>query len=141
MANGKLYFNAFEPIAGQEPRFFNGTSVSLVSDIRAGATGSGGFSYFAAIGTDIYFQASDGVTGAELWKWDGVTATLAADITPGSGGSLEQRKSSSKMTSSDQHQPTLQARGGQDRSVRLWNHHGGDNAAGGAGDLAGVLAA
>jgi len=87
VVNGNLYFNAFEPSAGQEPRFFNGTSVSLLSDIRTGTTGSGSFSYFAAIGSDVYFQANNGVTGAELWKWNGVTATLAADITPGAGGS------------------------------------------------------
>ena len=70
--NGKVVFNAYDPINGKELWISDGTTTgtTLLKDIRAGAIGSNPDSFFICNGT-LYFAANDGINGNEIWKSDG----------------------------------------------------------------------
>jgi len=88
-----LYFTANGGMTGTELWKTDGTTTTLVKDIRPGELGSSGAdagfyaSEMVAVGNTLYFTANDGTTGAELWKTDGTTTTLVKDIRLGENGS------------------------------------------------------
>ena len=65
-----LYFAANDGTNGRELWRTNGTTTTLVEDIRTGSDGSYP-DYFTALGDYLYFQADDGTNGYELWRTDG----------------------------------------------------------------------
>ena len=79
--NGELYFGAAEPVAGNEPRAYNGTSLRLVADLNPGSAGSA-FNAPAILGNYLIFEAN-GPAGLRPWFTAGSAATT--DIVRTSG--------------------------------------------------------
>jgi ELWxxDGT repeat protein len=73
--NGKVVFDAYDPVNGKELWISDGTTAgtTLLKDIRSGAVGSNPNSFFVCNGI-LYFAANDGINGNEIWKTDGTTA-------------------------------------------------------------------
>jgi ELWxxDGT repeat protein len=71
VAGKRVFFAAADGETGPELWSSDGTAdgTFLVSDIRAGAAGSGPASIVVAAGR-LYFSADDGTTGRELWTLD-----------------------------------------------------------------------
>ncbi|GAB3507879.1 hypothetical protein GCM10027442_13500 [Emticicia fontis] len=86
--SSKLYLQASTSTTGTELFYLNGSTVTLLKDIRSGSIGSAP-SNFTAIKDRLYFTANDGTSGIELWKSDGTgaTTTLVKDIRPGTTNS------------------------------------------------------
>ena len=81
-----LYFTAKDPIAKWELFQYDGSTVSIVSDLMHDGSAVpnnyviyNGKLYFSASGMD----ASDNPVGRELFSYDGSTVSLIADIMPG----------------------------------------------------------
>lgn len=83
-----LFFVANNGVNGEELWFSNGTSVSLVKDIRPGSTGTY-IKFLTYENNTLFFLADDGINGQELWRSDGTAlgTYLLHDLTPGSNGS------------------------------------------------------
>ncbi len=75
LMNGYLYFQASEPVNGDELWRTDGTTAgtTLVKDIRTGSDGSGPKSLTNVNGT-LFFLANDGTGNRGLWKSDGTAA-------------------------------------------------------------------
>lgn len=76
--NGDLYFSG--DIAGgfnEELVRYDGTSFTLVAELRTGSAGSSPNSFVEYNGL-LYFQAHDGVVGQELYVTDGTTTNKVA---------------------------------------------------------------
>jgi ELWxxDGT repeat protein len=78
---GKFIFKGSTPATGSEIYVFDGTTVSLVSDINPGAPGSDP-GPMALLNGFLYFAASRPAEGKELWRTNGTPAgtTLVKDI-------------------------------------------------------------
>jgi ELWxxDGT repeat protein len=76
-----LYFSADDGVHGRELWKYDGTTTSLVADLKLGS-GSSGLSNLTVFDNALYFSANDGVHGRYLWKYDGTTASLVADLNP-----------------------------------------------------------
>lgn len=87
LMGGNIYFTATNATVGNELFKFDGTSVSNVANIFAGATGSDPYG-LRAIGNKLYFSAYTTTTGYELYTTQGTGATLVKELYPGtsSGG-------------------------------------------------------
>ena len=77
--NGELYFTADDGVHGRELFKTNGTTISLVKDIKTGSDSSTNLSdnslVFHEINGFLYFFAEDiNGQGADLWKTDGTSA-------------------------------------------------------------------
>lgn len=81
---GELFFTG-DGEQGEELYKTDGTTVSLVADIRAGSLDSwpGGFTQFNG---ELIFRAT-GANGSELYKTDGRSVVEVADLNPEPGGS------------------------------------------------------
>src|SRR3954454_14002287 len=85
--NGAVFFRADDGIHGTELWRSDGSTATMVADIKpAPGTGSSPSELTNVNGT-LYFVANDGTNGAELWKSSGVGATMVANIKPGASGS------------------------------------------------------
>jgi ELWxxDGT repeat protein len=88
--NGRLFFQAAEPVSGAELWLTNGTAggTVLVKDIYPGSSSSSPANLVNVDGT-LFFTANDGTAGVELWKSDGTAAgtVLVKDILAGAGSS------------------------------------------------------
>ncbi|MEO8414556.1 MAG: ELWxxDGT repeat protein [Ginsengibacter sp.] len=86
LLNGKVIFSGSTVATGTELYISDGTpgGTVLVSDIRAGATGSSP-SEFVLLGNFLYFTAETALQGRELWRTNGTSAgtTIVKDIVPG----------------------------------------------------------
>jgi ELWxxDGT repeat protein len=84
-----VYFLASDPAweFGLEPWKTDGSTVTLLKDIRPGPEGSRP-RHFAELDGIMYFTADDGVHGRELWRSDGTEAgtTMVKDINQGGEG-------------------------------------------------------
>ena len=92
VADGKLYFTAFDPVNGREPREFDPATLVLSTiDIYPGADSSiaGAVSGFHEFQGKLYFSANDGIHGIELHALDLANGNveLVEDTSPGSNGS------------------------------------------------------
>jgi len=69
---------------GVELVVFDGTTISLVKDIRPGSASSNLYS-LTPFGNGVLFIADNGTNGFELWKSDGTTVgtQMVADVRPG----------------------------------------------------------
>jgi ELWxxDGT repeat protein len=88
---GSLYFSAATPSVGRELWSYNGTNISLVTNINDQVTDVGGGVF---VGNDsspgwlrvfngaLYFSAYDARRGDELWRFNGTNAVRVADINP-----------------------------------------------------------
>jgi ELWxxDGT repeat protein len=85
---GDLYLRATTPAAGTEVFRFDGSTVTLVRDIRPGTAGSGPYD-LTFFGTRLFFTANDGVNGLEVWVTSGTPATTlrVTDLGTGAAGS------------------------------------------------------
>jgi len=77
--NGELYFTADDGVHGRELFKTNGTTISLVKDIKTGSDSSTNLSdnslVFHEINGFLYFFAEDeNGQGSDLWKTDGTSA-------------------------------------------------------------------
>ncbi|MCB9869247.1 MAG: hypothetical protein H6836_07225 [Planctomycetes bacterium] len=83
-----LYMRASTPATGVELFKFDGTTASLVRDIRPGTTGSECYD-IEFFGDEVIFTANDGPSGLEPWMSSGTAATTRriADLATGAGGS------------------------------------------------------
>ncbi|MBZ4417281.1 ELWxxDGT repeat protein [Myxococcus sp. RHSTA-1-4] len=70
-ANGTLYFQAFDALAGGEPWRSDGTEAGTVRIAAISSLAFPGASAFTAVGDTVYFVADDGWSGRELWKTNG----------------------------------------------------------------------
>jgi ELWxxDGT repeat protein len=68
--NGKVYFDGYDPIHGEELWATDGTTTALVKDINPGSNGSIPH-YLTGVGTQLYFAADDGTHGSSLWVLGG----------------------------------------------------------------------
>lgn len=84
----KLIVVASKPAYGNELWSCDGTTVTLLRDIRRGPYGSE-IGEPTIVGDVLYFRASDGMSGSELWKTDGTVqgTTQVGDLEPGFTGS------------------------------------------------------
>jgi ELWxxDGT repeat protein len=95
-----LFFSATTTATGRELWGFNGTNVSLVSNINSTVTDAGGGLFigndsspngFATYSNKLYFSAFEPVNGDELWRYDGTNAARVTDINSGSGNAFPQQ--------------------------------------------------
>ncbi len=84
--NDELFFKANDGIHGEELWKYDGTSVSLVQDIRPGEKSSK-LLHLTVFKNELVFNAETENGGDELWKYDGTSASLIQDIRPGNHGS------------------------------------------------------
>lgn len=82
--NGKLYFEAFDALHGDELWSFDGTTAQMVVDSNPGLE-SGHASEMVAAGDKLYFVGFTPATGAELFVTDGTLAgtTLVGELVAG----------------------------------------------------------
>jgi ELWxxDGT repeat protein len=81
--NNALYFAANSPSASLELMKYDGTSVSLVSDLNPGGNASSFPRDPVVFNGELFFGARDGTAaGYELFRYDGTGVYLAADINP-----------------------------------------------------------
>ncbi|MEO8765545.1 MAG: T9SS type A sorting domain-containing protein [Ginsengibacter sp.] len=90
MLAGKFIFRGSTPATGSEVYAYDGTTVSLVSDINPGIPGSAP-SQMALLNGFLYFTAARPGEGRELWRTNGTGGgtTLFKDITVGPVGSFD----------------------------------------------------
>jgi len=88
VANNILFFSKSDGPNGIELWKYQGTTASIVKNIKPGAQHSFPSS-LTAFNNQLFFFADDGTNGNELWKSDGTDAgtQLVADINPGSASS------------------------------------------------------
>jgi len=98
--NGSLVFSAYTTNYGRELWKFDGTSVTLISNINSTVTDAGGGVYvgndsspggFAIYRNLLYFSAYEPTNGDELYCYDGTNVSRVTDINPGSGNSFPQQ--------------------------------------------------
>ena len=81
VANGKLYFTAYNPTSGNELYFSDGTTTTLI-DIYPGA-GYSSAQYLRVYNGQLWFKATTASAGSDLMSHDGTTLT-ARDVVAGS---------------------------------------------------------
>jgi ELWxxDGT repeat protein len=87
--DGKIYFMGNNETYGNEVYVYNGTSISLVADMRVGGDFFEYLPFFTEYNNDLYMVGNNGTSGDELFKFNGTTISLAADLNPGSGSSID----------------------------------------------------
>lgn len=86
--SGSLYFNAYTLATGQELWRYDGTVITLTSNINDTADDLGGVfegndsvpSWMNGYSNALYYSAFDPYRGGELWRYDGTNAARVADI-------------------------------------------------------------
>ncbi len=95
---GGLYFSAYNDTVGRELWRYDGTGVTLVSNINDTVRDIG---FGVLVGNDsapvgmtlyrsaLYFSAYDARRGGELWRTDGTNTVRAADINPDANNTVK----------------------------------------------------
>jgi ELWxxDGT repeat protein len=102
--SGSLYFSAYTAATGRELFSYNGTNVTLTTNINDTVTDIGGGvlvgndsdpSGFTTYSNVLYFSAYDQRRGGELWRYNGTNAARVADISPDADDTIKTTPNSS----------------------------------------------